>query len=498
MAHELGTGSHWHPPRPLNRRGTVVAAHPLAAVAGQQMLGQGGNAVDAFIAAAAAESVVQPCTSGLAGCGVLMLSLSGRTPRVLDFLGRKPAGATPEKLPAGAPDAGVLSVAVPGNLAGWARVLKDHGTASLAEALKPAIELAEGGVPMADFDCQMFEEHHARLDAEGVRTYLRDGRLPTPGARLVQPALAASLRRIAREGIGAFYEGAIAQAIVRDMNELGGLITRKDLAAYPGALGWTEPLVTRYRGVEVYAPPPPSTAIQLLATLNGMAGWELGALEHLGPEHVAVMAEAFQAARPRLAGGGRCTASTSNLAACDANGLAVSVTESLGGGFGSGVVVRGTGIALNSALHWTRITPMANGAQPGKCCECSLALLHLFRDGQFWATLGPRGGHGILVSMAQVVSNLIDFGLNIREAIDAPRFRWAGEASDPLEGRTIAIELRVPETTRRVLVERGYVLDVQGPWAMSMGGVQAVVRDPATGSIAGETDPHRDGYAMEG
>ena len=541
MAHETYANKFGLRPIALGRRGMVATANPLATQAGVRMFARGGNAVDAIVAAAAAIGVVEPYMSGAAGCGVLLLTLPGKTPRALDFLGRAPAAATPEKLQGKARDTGILSVAVPGNLAGWARVLADHGTVSLAEALEPAIELAEGGIPMTVFDRQMFDESYGNLNPEGIKTYLHGGRPPAVGARLAQPNLAATFRKIARDGIGVVYEGEIAAAIVRDMAELGGLITVQDLTAYPATLGWTEPLSTTYRGVQVFTTPPPSSGIQILETLNGMAGWELGGMEHLGPDHLALIAEASRAARmdtdrfvgdpafvkvpvarllskehteelraemrARLArsggrggsaaGGPSGTASTTHLAACDASGMAVNITHSLGSGFGSGVVVRGTGLALNNALHWTSTTPgHPNLVQAGKKHEWPVAPLHLFRDGQFWATVGTPGSYGILVTTVQVVANMIDFGLNIQDAIGAPRFRWLDEAVNPLPAETLRIESRVPEATRQALVERGYMLEMLGAWSMRVGGVQATLRDRETGWLMGGADPRRNGYAM--
>jgi gamma-glutamyltranspeptidase / glutathione hydrolase len=542
MAHETCANRFGLRPVALGRHGMVATANPLATQAGLRMLARGGNAVDAIVAAAAAIGVVEPYMSGMAGCGVLMLTRPAKTPRALVFLGRAPAGATPDKLTQSARDAGPLSVAVPGNLAGWARVLADHGTVSLATALEPAIELAEGGFPMTVFDRQMFDEHHGRLTPEGGRVYLHGGRPPEPGARVAQPDLARSFRLIAREGIGAFYEGALAAAIAREMADAGGLITVRDLAAYPGTLRWSEPLTITYRGVQVFAPPPPSSAIQVLQTLAGMAGWDLPAMPHLGPDHLATVAEAARAARMdterfvgdpavvpvdverllgaarvdelrgemrgrlerrtgrpvrAVAGGAGPGGSTTHLAACDASGLAVNITHSLGTGFGSGVVVRGTGIALNNALHWTSSTPgHPNLVQPGKVHEWPVAPIHLFRDGAFWATVGTPGSYGILVTTVQVISNMIDFGLNVQDAIGAPRFRWADEAIDRLPAELLRVESRVPEATRQALTERGYALELLGAWSMRVGGVQAVLQDPGTGWLMGGADPRRNGYAV--
>jgi gamma-glutamyltranspeptidase/glutathione hydrolase len=161
------------------------------------------------------------------------------------------------------------------------------------------------------------------------------------------------------------------------------------------------------------------------------------------------------------------------------------------------VVVRGTGIALNNALHWVSSDPKhPNLLQPGKRHEWPVAPLHLHRDGTFWATIGTPGSYGILVTTVQVLANAVDFGLNLQDAIGAPRFRWADEAVDPLPAETLRIESRVPEATLRALAERGYALDVLGNWSMRVGGVQGVMRDPATGWLQGGADPRRNGYAV--
>jgi gamma-glutamyltranspeptidase/glutathione hydrolase len=190
-------------------------------------------------------------------------------------------------------------------------------------------------------------------------------------------------------------------------------------------------------------------------------------------------------------------ASTTHLAAMDASGLAVNVTQSLGNGFGSGIVVPGTGVCLNNALHWTSTeADHPNVVQPGKRHEWPVAPVQLFRGGQLWGTVGTPGSYGILVTTVQVLANLIDFGLNVQDAIGAPRFRWLDEAIDKLPADTMRIESRVPESTRRALQTRGYGLELMGPWSMRVGGVQAILRDVASGWLMGGADPRRNGYAM--
>src|SRR5262245_36338445 len=231
-------------PVALGRRGMVATANPLATLAGLKMLARGGNAVDALVAAAAAIGVAEPYMSGLAGCGVLVLTRPGHRPQALNFLGRAPSGTSRERMHGANHTSGPLSVAVPGNLAGWARVLADHGTLPLADVLEPAAELAEAGPPLTTFDRQMIDEHLTHLDSECLRTYLHGGRTPALGTPLAQPNLAASFRRIGREGIQAVYGGAFGDGIVA---ALGGIMTRRDLETYPEKLRWEDPLSTTYR-----------------------------------------------------------------------------------------------------------------------------------------------------------------------------------------------------------------------------------------------------------
>jgi gamma-glutamyltranspeptidase / glutathione hydrolase len=530
------------------RRGVVATANPLATMAGIRMFAQGGNAVDAVVAAAAAIGVAEPYMSGLAGCGTLMVTRSGQAPKALVFLGRAPAAAASERFTGEMPDAGYEGACVPGNLAAWARVLAEHGTMPLARVLEPAIEYAERGIPMTPFDEMMFRESAPRLTQEGVATYLHAGAVPRPGTLLVQSDLAATLRRIGAGGAGHLYEGPLGQAIGRLMRERGGLLSEQDLRDYPESLHWADPLSIRYRGVTVYAPPPPTSAVQVLETLGLLNGFDFAGAEHLGPRHVGLVAEASRRARldtdryvgdpdvvdvpverllsagyfdavraeidPRPwteagprgagappagggAGAGGGTRSTTHLAAADAGGLAVNITQSLGHGFGCGVVVPGTGVCLNNAMHWFTARPdHPNQVAPGKRHEWPIAPVHLFRDGRFWSTVGTPGSYGILVTTVQVLVNLIDFGLNLQDAIGAPRFRWIDDVADPLPARALRIESRMPEATRAAFAARGYGVETLGPWSMRVGGVQAVQMDAETGWLAGAADPRRNGYAV--
>jgi gamma-glutamyltranspeptidase/glutathione hydrolase len=190
-------------------------------------------------------------------------------------------------------------------------------------------------------------------------------------------------------------------------------------------------------------------------------------------------------------------ASTTHLAAADASGLAVNITHSLGSGFGSGVVVPGTGVCLNNAMHWFSMTRgHPNVVAPGKTHEWPIAPLHLHRNGRFMGTIGTPGSYGILVTTVQVLMHLLDFGLNLQDAIAAPRFRWIDDVGDPLPARTMLMESRVPEETRGALTTRGYDIELLGPWSMRVGGVQGILMNHDTGWLAGAADPRRNGYAI--
>jgi gamma-glutamyltranspeptidase/glutathione hydrolase len=181
----------------------------------------------------------------------------------------------------------------------------------------------------------------------------------------------------------------------------------------------------------------------------------------------------------------------------DASGLAVNITHSLGHGFGSGVVVPDTGVCLNNAIRWFSMSPgHPNAIEPGKTHEWPIAPAHLHRDGRFWGTIGTPGSYGILVTTVQVLVHLLDFGLNLQDAIAAPRFRWVDDVGDPLPARTLRMESRVPEETRGALATRGYDIELLGPWSMRVGGVQGTLVDHDSGWIAGAADPRRNGYAV--
>jgi gamma-glutamyltranspeptidase/glutathione hydrolase len=529
------------------RRGVIASANALASQAAVRMFAAGGNAVDAAVAAAFASTVTEPYYSSIFGVGTLLVSLPGRPPRALDYLGRAPAALDVSRLPRVAgmrgpdPDS-IASAGVPSALAAWARVLEEHGRLPLAEVIAPSIELAEAGVPLQRFDFEGFGGDADRLKPGYSRdNYLPEGRPARRGDVLRQPDLAGSLRAIAAEGAAALYQGRLGDVLVREMERRGGFVTRKDLADCPAQLAWSDPVAVDYRGVRVYTSPPPTSAFQLLVSLAVAEAWPIPDMDHLGPDHLQVLAESVRAARldterwagdpdfvsvpvgellsaqhiaelragveDRLRSGGPgpqpgpvsrpARSATTHLTALDASGLAISMTHSMGWGFGCGVVVEGTGIALNHSLHWGRLEPGHNNELvPGKRHEWPIAPVQLFRGGRLWAAIGTPGNYGILATTAQVLSNLVDFGLDIQQAIEAPRFRWADDTTDQLPPRRLVAETRLPAATREALAARGYDIEWVADWTWRVGGMQGLTVDAASGWLGAGADPRRNGYAQ--
>jgi gamma-glutamyltranspeptidase/glutathione hydrolase len=547
-------------PTALGRRGMVTSANPLATQAGLRMLAAGGNGVDAAVATAVAVTVVEPYFSSLGGIGVAVLTLPTGETRTLNFFGRTPQAARPEMFTAQTQDLGPLAPMVPGNVAGWARLHGEYGSLPIAQVLEPAIEFADRGVPVTVFDRERTVQAMERLTPhpDAARTYLHDGRPYAVGELLRQPGLAATLRTIAEDGWMTFYEGPIGRTIGAYFAAHGGLITDDDLRTYPEALKWEAPLTARYRGYELRTTPPPSSAVQMLQTLRILEAFDLADMEHLGADYLALVAEAIRLARMdaaahvgdplfvdvplewmlsdervrelraevtrrldaaraktrgrsaragrnggRRRGTGRIRRarsaperSTTHLAAADASGLSVNITQTLGSSYGSGVVIGRTGIAMNNGHHWCTLIPGdLKELAPGKRRESPSSPVHAARSGRLAFMIGTPGSYGIPQTTAQMIINLVDFGRNIQDAIAAPRFRWKDDVGDPLPPKVLLLEGRFAQAVQKTLARRGYRLELLEDWSMRVGGGQGIVfRDDRW--MMGGADPRRNGYAM--
>ena len=535
-----------HRPVVMGRRGAVASANPHASQAGLRMLLAGGNAIDAIVATAAALNVVEPYMSGAGGVGYMVIKDKAATkPTVLDFIGRAPAAAELrvfQEAGPGSKDSGILSPLVPGNLGGWLTALERYGTMDRATVFAPAIELAEGGFPITLSNAIMWgmAVENLRKWPTSAAQYLHDGAVPQVGSILVQPALGRTFRAIVEGGMEAFYRGEIAQEIVRFSQEQGGILTLDDFASY--APEWQEPIATTYRGYEVYCPPLPCSGVQYLQTLNLVEGFDMAGLGQNSADYIHYLAEAMKLAvadrttyapdpagpiaallskeysairralidpqRAAYSGGERFTAqklpaevlpgspasllreSTTHLVAIDAAGNAVSCTQTLGAGFGSGVVHGNTGLVLNNFSHWFDNEPTSpNVIAPGKKVEMCLAPSQIWRDGRPFLLVGTPGSFGIMQTTPQMMLNVIDHGYSIQAAIEAPRFRT-------MTGYDLAYETRIPDEIMRELVRRGHTPTPIADWSMLFGGGQGIMVDPDSGAFMAGADPRRDGYAV--
>ena len=529
-------------PTVMGTRGAVASAHPLASMSGIRMLLEGGNAVDAAVAVASTLNVVEPFMSGAAGIGLMLISRArNRERHVLDFIGPAPRGADPARCTETELAGGPKSCATPGNLGGWLTALERFGSMPRQKVLAPAIDLAENGVPLTFANVKFFEQSRAQLarSAEAERLFLGNGG-PRPGKVVSYKELAATLRQVAEGGLEAFYRGPIARTITRAVQEAGGWLAMEDLAAFKPE--WREPLAIPYRGREVCSVPPPFSAFQMLETLNILEGFDLAGWGHNSPDYLHHLIEAIKLGsadrlayaysgtppiaglvskayaasqraridparaavsegerhdRERLAGqigeghpAQFVNEQTTHFACADAEGTVVSVTQTLGVAFGSGFAVPGTGLVLNNILKWSDRDPESpNVLKPGRKSGTMMSPTQVFQDGAFVLSIGTPGSYGILQTQPQMMLNFLEFGLNLQEAIEAPRIRVYRD-------RLLDAESRISEATRAELGRRGHQVNVIDDWSWVVGGGQGIARDPESGALMAGADPRRDGYAL--
>jgi gamma-glutamyltranspeptidase / glutathione hydrolase len=498
---------------PLAPRGMVVAEHPRGAEVGAAVLARGGNAVDAAVATAFAMTVVEPFMSTIAGSGTMLVHLGKRGETVcIDFNGVAPLAAheTVFTVIGGVSDAlfpwprveadanvfGHRSVAVPGSVAGLALALERYGTMTLADAVAPAIELAQKGF-VHDWYLALKHAHYVEELAhypESAKTYLRNGRSvyrpPSmqPGDVVRYPDLARTLALIAREGPSAFYRGAIAQAIADEMAAHGGLLTREDLAAYEVRVG--PALRGRYRDVDLAFSPGATggtTALEILNILGEFPASKVGfgtvdglhvramatkrafhdRFEHLGDaavvkapwerlvsrEHAREAAAEIRRLKmaPRRRGPGAGVDCTTHVGAIDRQRNMVSLTNTAVSLWGSRVVVKGTGVLLNNGMIWFDPEPgKANSIASGKRALVNMVPALGFRRGRPSFTLGAPGGRAIVSAIPQVIANVVDGRGSLQAAVEAPRLHT--------EGGDVLVSTRVGAAALSGLAKRGHTV----------------------------------------
>ncbi len=522
------------------RGGMVASSQPLAAAAAVRILDAGGNAADAAIAANAAVGVMEPTGNGIGG-DLFVLYYEAKSGKIfgLNASGWAPAALTPaflaEKGITAMPEKGIHAVTVPGVVAGWAALSERFGAKSLGEVLQPAIRFAEEGFPLMEVTARLWQgsEVWLRSIPEAAKTWLPGDHAPAAGGVFRNPALAATLRRIAEKGRAGFYEGETAAKILAASQIEGGTMAAADLAEFRAE--WVEPVSIEYRGWRVSEIPPNTQGIAALSMLGIMENFPLRDLGLHSPEalHVAieakklayadmlafvgdprtgrvpvdamldkkhaaerakliVMDKAMPRADPSVFPGLTDSKGhdTIYLCAADREGNVASLIQSNYMGFGSGVVPAGCGFMLHNRGALFILEPgKPNTLAPRKRPLHTIIPGMMVKDGSVIG-FGIMGGWNQAQAHAQFVSHIADFGLNLQQALEAGRF-----TKTTFDGRDVQLEASIPEPARAALTARGHEITVVPLRSSTFGFGQAVMTTPA-GVRFGASDPRHDGAAI--
>jgi gamma-glutamyltranspeptidase / glutathione hydrolase len=507
--------------------GMAATSHPLASLAALDILRAGGNAADAAVAACAVLCVVEPHMTGIGGDCFVMLAKAGQKPWGYNGSGRSGAKATAEALRAqGLKEIGtsIHAVTVPGAIDAWDATLKAHGTMGLDRVLKQAIQYAEGGFPVASrvaFDWSRFTDR-LKADPGASKYYLVKGATPKEGDTIRLPALAQTLKTIAAKGARAFYEGEIANDIVATVKARGSFLTAEDFAAHKGEV--QSAISSNYRGLDLYELPPNGQGLTALVMLNILENFDMKSLAALGPERFHLMLEAARigyamrdthiadpksmridvaklidkawakklaakidpnrrAELPKAPTPGN---ETVYLTVVDKDRMAVSFINTLYSNFGYGLCTEKTGVMLTNrgacfTLDDNHPNTFAGGKRPMHTIIPALAM----RDNRVAYSLGVMGAHYQPMGHVQIVLNMIDYGMDVQQAIDAPRVFF--------EGDTTLVEHGVPADAVQGLKARGHKVETAFlPW----GGSQIVNIDWDRGVLIAGSEPRKDGCAL--
>jgi gamma-glutamyltranspeptidase/glutathione hydrolase len=522
----------------MGKNGLVTTAHPLASLAGLDVLKEGGNAFDAVIAANAVLGVVHPGKCGIGG-DVFYLLYSSEQKKVffLNGSGRSPLEASIETVRARGydrfPRRGVLSVTVPGCVHGWSELWKRFGSMPFERLLQPAVYYAREGFPLSHHMAGFVRENKEIIWQDGYlrQCFIPRGRPAGPGDVVCQEQLAKTLEAIGKEGAGVFYKGEIARKIHHYMERKNGLLTQKDLELHSST--WGEPLQITYGDYRIYQTPPNTQGLAVLLGFNILEGFDLTAMGCDTAELIHCLVEAKKiayqhrdqyitdpdfvpieyedildkqyASRLRTLINPNFAASvyeqeelhtnTTFFAAADRQGNAAAGIQSLYAPFGAGCTVDETGIVLQNRGSCFSLDPThINRLEPHKRTFHTLTASIVTRDNLPVIVFGASGGNGQPQTHLQVITRLLHFGFNIQEAIEAPRWlhgsMYFGDNNDYLN-----MEGRFPLETVAKLESWGHKIRMMDDWASAAGQAQGIVIKQESGVFAGGADPRTDGYA---
>lgn len=532
-------------------KGMVASAHPYASRAGLDVLRDGGNAFDAAVAVASTLNIAEPYMSGVGGIGIAMVYVAKeKRTRILNFSGHAPNAAQPEMYDHLNAETGPMAPLVPGNVSGWMTMHDTYGSLPLSRVMRDAIQYAQNGIALTPFNAAMIEENLVRIDrfdsSQNAVMVERNGL--SGGSVFRMPQLAESLAAISEGGQKEFYEGSLGDRIQVGIKEAGGIISREELAAYRAY--WQEPLSTNYRGLEVRVAPPNSSGFQILETLNILSNFDelpYGSSDTVhklveavyiaaddrakyagDPAHVEIPldrllsseyaadraaeismlktsgppAERWDRSRvdhpPVGVKAEYASGLTTHFVTADSEGNVVTITQTLGGAFGSAVVAGDTGVFMNNMCKWFDINPGTDSPNligPGKEQDFCIAPAQIYQDAtdgsgekEIRLSISTPGSWGILHTTAQMMHNYIDGSMNVQESIEAPRFRH-------YDTGMLLLENRFPVRIREDLARRGHQVHVAPDWHNAVGGGQGI-QFTEHGSMLGGADPRRDGVAM--
>ena len=532
-----------YPPVKNTKDGLAISSNVLANEIGQKVLEEGGNAIDAAVAVGYALAVVHPAAGNIGGGGFAVIHLANGENITLDFREKAPLKATRDMYLDESKEViqdssviGYLAAGVPGTVAGMSEMLDKYGTKKLSDLIEPAIKLAQNGFKITDRQAETMlevKDEFAKF-ASSKKYFLKsDGSTYKGGEILIQKDLANTLKLIQKEGPKAFYEGAIADLIVKDMEKNGGIITKEDLKNYKPV--WRKPVVGNYRGYDIISMAPPSSGgIHIIEILNIMENANIGDMGFGSINTISLMTEAMRQAyadrseylgdpdfvkvpveklidkdyaksifkkinlnratpsknvKPGL---GKESNNTTHYSVADKWGNAVSVTYTINASYGSAAAVDGAGFLLNNEMDDFSIKPGvpniyglvggdANAIEPNKRPLSSMSPTIILKDGKLFMVVGSPGGARIITTVLQVISNVIDHKMNISEAVSAPRFhmQWLPDE--------IRIEkFGMTKDTIKALENKGYKI-VELP---DMGDVNAILID--NGIFYGTMDPRKE------